>query len=148
MLTYISWSVASLGNIDSQCLDKFLSFVISPALTVSLDNIDSLCLDKCLSFVISPALTVFICAVSASISATARRSSSWFVPRFRHDNSVAVVLLGNGGLTCYKAFPPHATETSGRRLDAEVGVRTRDPSKPSGNEAVSQMRQLGDQAAA
>ena len=54
MLTYISWSVASLGNIDSQCLDKFLSFVISPA------------------------LTVFICAVSASISATARRSSSWF----------------------------------------------------------------------
>ena len=78
MLTYISWSVASLGNIDSQCLDKCLSFVISPALTVSLDNIDSLCLDKCLSFVISPALTVFICAVSASISAAARRSSSWF----------------------------------------------------------------------
>ena len=74
--------------------------------------------------------------------------SYYFVPRLRHDNSVAVLLLGNGGPTSYKAFPPHATETSGRRLDTEVGVRTRDPSKPSGNEAVSQMRQLGDQAAA
>ena len=53
MPTYISWSMASLGNVDSHCLDK------------------------CLSFVISPALMASICAVSKTISAAARRPSSW-----------------------------------------------------------------------
>ena len=53
MPTYISWSVASLGNIDSHCLDK------------------------CLSFVISSALMSCLCAVSKTISAAAHRPSSW-----------------------------------------------------------------------
>ena len=53
MPTYISWRVASLCNIDSNCLDK------------------------CLSFVISPALMVSICAVSKTISTAAHRPSSW-----------------------------------------------------------------------
>ena len=53
MPTYISWSTPRLMKIDSDCLDK------------------------CLSFVISPALMSSFCAVSKTVSAAAHRPSSF-----------------------------------------------------------------------
>lgn len=51
--TYVAWSTPCLMAIDSHCLDK------------------------CLSFVISPALMSCLCAVSKPISAAAHRKSAW-----------------------------------------------------------------------
>ena len=45
--------------------------------TPTLCDLESHCLDKCLSFVISPALMSCLCAVSKPISAAAHRKSSW-----------------------------------------------------------------------
>ena len=46
----------------------------------------------------------------------------FFVPRFRSDGSVTVLLLGNGGPTRHETLAPHPTETGGRRGEAEVGA--------------------------
>ena len=67
----------------------------------------------------------------------------FFVPRFRSDGSVTVLLLGNGGPTRQETPAPHPAETSGRRGEAEVSARNNEPSEPSGKQAVSQRRQLG-----